>query len=181
MEAEKKTITQTMEKYSQTSPGPNSYTYENSQSGNILTQSGLGDNTKEVRFNWIKHKRCRKIIKSSIPKETKFKQNNSSEKMNAFESYTGKSFCSDERELQRFSKRQSILSNYDLESSSSFLDSLSDSYGEDKTGGTDDMNEMDMPNPGSIQHFQRLFYPAVPCKNCASCYEKFKLEIFGYQ
>ena len=69
---------------------------------------------------------------------------------------------------------------YDDCGSSSLLDSLS--IGSDETGGgggTDDMNEMDMPNPGSIQHFQRLFYPSVPCKNCASCYQKFTREIFG--
>ena len=69
---------------------------------------------------------------------------------------------------------------YDDFGSSSLLDSLSIGYDETGGGGgTDDMNEMDMPNPGSIQHFQRLFYPSVPCKNCASCYQKFTREIFG--
>jgi len=62
---------------------------------------------------------------------------------------------------------------------SSMMDSLSVFSSDDKAGGTDDMNEMDMPNPGSIQHFQRLFYPAVPCRNCASCYHRFTTEIFG--
>lgn len=54
----------------------------------------------------------------------------------------------------------------------------------------DDMNEMEGPNPGSmefiafkklhrahisgsIDHFKRLFYPRIPCKNCSSCYRKF--------
>jgi len=37
----------------------------------------------------------------------------------------------------------------------------------------DDMNEMEGPNPGSIDHFQRLFYPRIPCRNCSSCYQKF--------
>ena len=66
----------------------------------------------------------------------------------------------------------------DCRRSSSLLDSLSVDH-DDKEGGTDDMNEMDMPNPGSIQHFQRLFYPSVPCMNCASCYNKFTSQIFG--
>ena len=61
--------------------------------------------------------------------------------------------------------------------------------------GADDMNEMNMPNPGeiitiivfwwtnklcftgSIEHFEKLFYPKIPCKNCASCYETFRDEI----
>ena len=71
------------------------------------------------------------------------------------------------------------FSMYDIHECSSLFDSLSMSSSDDKAGGTDDMNEMDMPNPGSIQHFQRLFYPTVPCKNCASCYYKFTEEIFG--
>ena len=67
---------------------------------------------------------------------------------------------------------------FDMRKASSILDSLS-LQSEDKDAGTDDMNEMDMPNPGSIQHFERLFYPPIPCKNCSSCYDKFSYEIFG--
>ena len=67
---------------------------------------------------------------------------------------------------------------YDMRKASSILDSLS-LQSEDKDAGTDDMNEMDMPNPGSIQHFERLFYPPIPCKNWSSCYDKFSYEIFG--
>ena len=44
---------------------------------------------------------------------------------------------------------------------------------EDNEKGGDDMNEMDMPNPGSIQHFERLFYPKIPCGNCGTCYVNF--------
>ena len=58
---------------------------------------------------------------------------------------------------------------------SSVLDMMNQDSNE-KNG--DDMNEMDMPNPGSIQHFERLFYPSIPCKNCASCYELYEEEIF---
>ena len=81
------------------------------------------------------------------------------------------------------------------------LDSLSLDSGEDSKA--DDMDEMTMPNPGSIQvtwagggrciaylsallqliihpqHFERLFYPAIPCKNCSTCYVKYEEEIFG--
>ena len=84
-------------------------------------------------------------------------------------------FGFDQRESELFHR----LSIYDdCRRSSTLLDSLSEDH-DDKEGGTDDMNEMDMPNPGSIQHFQRLFYPSVPCMNCASCYDKFTNQIFG--
>ena len=84
-------------------------------------------------------------------------------------------FGFDGRESDLF-HRLSIYEDY--RRSSTLLDSLSVDN-DDKEGGTDDMNEMDMPNPGSIQHFQRLFYPSVPCMNCASCYNKFTSQIFG--
>jgi len=45
------------------------------------------------------------------------------------------------------------------------------------SGDGDEMNEMDMPNPGSIEHFERLFYPRIPCKNCAYCYDMYSDEI----
>ena len=67
---------------------------------------------------------------------------------------------------------QNDMENYGM---SSVLDMLS-MDGDDKNG--DDMNEMEMPNPGSIQHFERLFYPKVPCKNCSSCYVQYEDEIF---
>jgi len=65
---------------------------------------------------------------------------------------------------------QNEMENYGI---SSVLDMLDN---EEKEG--DDMNEMEMPNPGSIQHFERLFYPRIPCKNCASCYAQYEEEIF---
>ena len=30
----------------------------------------------------------------------------------------------------------------------------------------------------SFQHFERLFYPSIPCKNCSTCYIKYEQEIF---
>ena len=75
--------------------------------------------------------------------------------------------------------------------------------GEEADNG-DDMDEMNMPNPGkwdikyllslesspqqyliicniifsgSIEHFEKLFYPKIPCKNCSTCYENFSDEI----
>ena len=30
---------------------------------------------------------------------------------------------------------------------------------------------------GSIEHFEKLFYPKIPCKNCSTCYENFSDEI----
>merc|ERR1712083_501417 len=47
------------------------------------------------------------------------------------------------------------------------MDSMSLDSGEDSKA--DDMDEMAMPNPGSIQHFERLFYPSNPCKSCSKC------------
>ena len=67
------------------------------------------------------------------------------------------------------------VSDNDRENQATFS-ILDDPDGEEKNG--DDMNEMDMPNPGSIQHFERLFYPRIPCKNCSTCYQQFAGEIF---
>ena len=33
--------------------------------------------------------------------------------------------------------------------------------------------------PPMLQDFERLFYPRIPCKNCFSCYTRFKMNIFG--
>ena len=79
-----------------------------------------------------------------------------------------------DREERKLSYTEAIIKN-DIENYgvSSVLDMLDN---EEKAG--DDMNEMEMPNPGSIQHFERLFYPTIPCKNCSTCYEQYEEEIF---
>ena len=32
-------------------------------------------------------------------------------------------------------------------------------------------------SPGSIEHFEKLFYPKIPCKNCSTCWDTFTDEI----
>jgi len=58
-----------------------------------------------------------------------------------------------------------------------YLDLENKEHEEEEDGGGDDMDEMTMPNPGSIEHFEKLFYPKIPCKNCSTCWDNFAEEI----
>ena len=45
------------------------------------------------------------------------------------------------------------------------------SIAEDNEDGGDTMDELSMANPGSIEHFQRIFYPEIPCRQCSYCWK----------
>lgn len=56
-------------------------------------------------------------------------------------------------------------------SNASFISGCREAVMEDNEEAGDDMDELSMANPGSVEHFQRMFYPDIPCRQCSHCWK----------